>query len=237
MYSSDYPHTDSKFPYSVKCVNERDDLPDGLLPKLLGGNAARYYGFDRAAAVRERAGDPCVVAVRCRWRRSRRPARRDRRTRHPSVAGGGRPRRRDRRPARRPRRRRRHGDRRGGVGAAAGPAIDAASYDPRVVAVCALGGPVPPTAARVFELWKDVPVLAVVEASDRDALGAAVELRFASTHPDSDIEVVSDLDVGTGSAFGSLGGRLDRCLVDRRVVARPPPGGRRRTTRGGRAQR
>ena len=89
-------------------------------------------------------------------------------------------------------------------GAAAGPAIDAASYDPRVVAVCTLGGPVPPTAARVFELWKDVPVLAVVEASDRDALGAAVELRFASTHPDSDIEVVSDLDVGDGAAYGSL---------------------------------
>ena len=122
-------------------------------------------------------------------------------------------------------------------GAAAGPAIDAASYDPRVVAVCTLGGPVPPTAARVFELWKDVPVLAVVEASDRDALGAAVELRFASTHPDSDIEVVSDLDVGDRLGVRIIGRRLDRCHVDRRVVARPPPGGRRRTTRGGRAQR
>jgi dienelactone hydrolase len=89
-------------------------------------------------------------------------------------------------------------------GGAAGAAIDAASYDPRVVAVCAVGGPVPLTAARVFELWKDVPVLAVVEARDRDALGAAVELRFASTHPDSDIEVIGDVDVGTGPTFGSL---------------------------------
>ena len=35
MYSSDYPHTDSKFPYSVKTVRERDDISDELLPKLL----------------------------------------------------------------------------------------------------------------------------------------------------------------------------------------------------------
>ena len=49
LYSSDYPHTDSKFPYSVKCVKERDDLPDGLLPKLLGRNAARYYGLEAPA--------------------------------------------------------------------------------------------------------------------------------------------------------------------------------------------
>jgi predicted TIM-barrel fold metal-dependent hydrolase len=52
FYASDYPHTDSKFPYSVKCVRERDDLPDGALPGLLGANAARYYGFDPAATVR-----------------------------------------------------------------------------------------------------------------------------------------------------------------------------------------
>ena len=51
FYASDYPHTDSKFPYTVKTIRERDDLPDGAVPKLLGGNAARYYGFDRAAAV------------------------------------------------------------------------------------------------------------------------------------------------------------------------------------------
>jgi predicted TIM-barrel fold metal-dependent hydrolase len=50
MYASDYPHTDSKFPYSVKTVRERDDLPDELLPKLLSRNAARYYGLDVDAA-------------------------------------------------------------------------------------------------------------------------------------------------------------------------------------------
>jgi hypothetical protein len=46
FYASDYPHTDSKFPHSVKCVLERDDLPEGMLPKLLGRNAARYYGIE-----------------------------------------------------------------------------------------------------------------------------------------------------------------------------------------------
>jgi predicted TIM-barrel fold metal-dependent hydrolase len=46
FYASDYPHTDSKFPYSVKCVRERDDLPEGMLPNLIGLTAARYYNID-----------------------------------------------------------------------------------------------------------------------------------------------------------------------------------------------
>jgi uncharacterized protein len=44
MYASDYPHTDSKFPYSVKAVRERDDLDDATKERLLGANALRYYG-------------------------------------------------------------------------------------------------------------------------------------------------------------------------------------------------
>ena len=48
MYSSDYPHTDSKFPYTVKTVRERDDVSEALRPKLLARNAARYYGLDAA---------------------------------------------------------------------------------------------------------------------------------------------------------------------------------------------
>ena len=45
FYSSDYPHTDSKFPYTVKTIRERDDLPPGATDKLLGANARRLYGL------------------------------------------------------------------------------------------------------------------------------------------------------------------------------------------------
>ena len=163
FYASDYPHTDSKFPYSVKTIRERDDLPDGAAAQAARRRTppATTGSTEQPPCTSERAGRPLRGRRARRRRRSRRPARRHRRARHPSVAGGGRPCRRDRRPARAAL------DDVGGTaiavvasGAAVGPAIDAASYDPRVVAVCTLGGPVPPTAARVFELWKDVPVLA-----------------------------------------------------------------------------
>ncbi len=44
MYASDYPHSDSKFPYSVKAVRERDDVDEETKERLLGTNALRYYG-------------------------------------------------------------------------------------------------------------------------------------------------------------------------------------------------
>jgi uncharacterized protein len=44
MYASDYPHTDSKFPYSVKAMRERDDIGAETKEQLLGANALRYYG-------------------------------------------------------------------------------------------------------------------------------------------------------------------------------------------------
>lgn len=45
FYSSDYPHTDSKFPYTVKCVNERTDLTESRKVKLLAENANRFYNL------------------------------------------------------------------------------------------------------------------------------------------------------------------------------------------------
>jgi predicted TIM-barrel fold metal-dependent hydrolase len=44
MYASDYPHTDSAFPCSVKAMRERDDLSDERKELILGTNARRYYG-------------------------------------------------------------------------------------------------------------------------------------------------------------------------------------------------
>ena len=56
MYASDYPHTDSKFPHSVKAVRERGDLSDETKDRLLGANALRYYGA--AAAATNRSDEP-----------------------------------------------------------------------------------------------------------------------------------------------------------------------------------
>lgn len=45
LYASDYPHSDSKFPESVRVVRERDDLTDEVKERLLGANAADFYGI------------------------------------------------------------------------------------------------------------------------------------------------------------------------------------------------
>jgi predicted TIM-barrel fold metal-dependent hydrolase len=48
MYASDYPHWDAMTPWSVKALAERGDLTEDVKRKVLGGNAARFFGFDRA---------------------------------------------------------------------------------------------------------------------------------------------------------------------------------------------
>lgn len=53
IFSSDYPHADGLFPDAVKTVRERQDLSEGLKRKVLGENAARFYGLaDTRSAVR-----------------------------------------------------------------------------------------------------------------------------------------------------------------------------------------
>jgi uncharacterized protein len=44
LFASDYPHSDSKFPYAVKSLRERDDVDESVKTKVLGANAQRYYG-------------------------------------------------------------------------------------------------------------------------------------------------------------------------------------------------
>jgi uncharacterized protein len=44
MFASDYPHTDSTFPYAVKKLRARDDLTPEIKQRLLGANALVYYG-------------------------------------------------------------------------------------------------------------------------------------------------------------------------------------------------
>jgi predicted TIM-barrel fold metal-dependent hydrolase len=44
MFASDYPHTDSKFPYAVKTMREREDVSAEMKARLLSANALAYYG-------------------------------------------------------------------------------------------------------------------------------------------------------------------------------------------------
>jgi predicted TIM-barrel fold metal-dependent hydrolase len=46
LYSSDYPHTDSKFPNSVKWIKGRTDVSDESKEKMLSKNGARFYGLE-----------------------------------------------------------------------------------------------------------------------------------------------------------------------------------------------
>jgi len=45
IFATDYNHSDSKFPHTVKEVMERKDLSDDLKTKLMGENAARLYNL------------------------------------------------------------------------------------------------------------------------------------------------------------------------------------------------
>ena len=53
LYSSDYPHTDSKFPYSVKWIMERTDITAANKEKLLCANGVRFYGLAAGKASAE----------------------------------------------------------------------------------------------------------------------------------------------------------------------------------------
>jgi predicted TIM-barrel fold metal-dependent hydrolase len=47
MWGSDYPHPEGSWPETAKQMHESfDGVPDADLALMLGGNAARVYGFD-----------------------------------------------------------------------------------------------------------------------------------------------------------------------------------------------
>jgi predicted TIM-barrel fold metal-dependent hydrolase len=50
MWGSDYPHPEGTWPVTGPQVHETfDGLPVGEVADMLGGNAARFYGFDEKA--------------------------------------------------------------------------------------------------------------------------------------------------------------------------------------------
>jgi predicted TIM-barrel fold metal-dependent hydrolase len=44
-YASDYPHWDAMTPWTVKILAGRADLSEEAKRKVLGDNAARFYGL------------------------------------------------------------------------------------------------------------------------------------------------------------------------------------------------
>lgn len=44
-FASDYNHSDSKFPHTVRSITSREDIAPALLAKIMGENAARLYGL------------------------------------------------------------------------------------------------------------------------------------------------------------------------------------------------
>ena len=45
VFTTDYNHSDFKFPHTVEEVMERKDLSDALKTKIMGENAARLYNL------------------------------------------------------------------------------------------------------------------------------------------------------------------------------------------------
>jgi predicted TIM-barrel fold metal-dependent hydrolase len=68
MWGSDYPHAEGTWPRTRETLAEVFcDVPDTELEAMLGGNAARFYGFD---AARLRALADRIGPERGGWRRS-----------------------------------------------------------------------------------------------------------------------------------------------------------------------
>ena len=53
LFGSDYPHSDSKFPNSVKWMRERSDIAETARRKILSENGMRFMGFGAGERVRE----------------------------------------------------------------------------------------------------------------------------------------------------------------------------------------
>jgi predicted TIM-barrel fold metal-dependent hydrolase len=57
MIETDYPHSDTTWPHSIKLAHERlDGLPEDVQYKILRGNAERLYGFTPSEPPRTGAG-------------------------------------------------------------------------------------------------------------------------------------------------------------------------------------
>lgn len=47
VFASDYNHVDCKFPHTVEAVKRQEEIPENVMPKIMGENAAKLYGLER----------------------------------------------------------------------------------------------------------------------------------------------------------------------------------------------
>lgn len=91
------------------------------------------------------------------------------------------------------------------VGAIADDVIAAITLDVRVVGLAVIGATMSDASVDLLSGWKQVPVVVVADSTNPASLVGATQVHCAGTHPDRDLEIVSELDVASES-FGSRSG-------------------------------
>jgi dienelactone hydrolase len=101
------------------------------------------------------------------------------------------------------------------IGAAADGAVDTASSDPRIAIAVVVAGRLGEESCHLLSAWKDVPIVVVADASEPGTLEPAVRIFRSATHPDSDLEIVSRLDIGDQSFGGDQWATIATSTVER----------------------
>jgi dienelactone hydrolase len=81
-----------------------------------------------------------------------------------------------------------------GVGALAGPALDAAAEHGTIAGFVSLDGQLEGRHVELIETWPELPILAVASPDDRGALASAVDTYLASHHARSELLVGAEPD-------------------------------------------
>ncbi|MGD9998753.1 MAG: alpha/beta hydrolase [Ilumatobacteraceae bacterium] len=88
------------------------------------------------------------------------------------------------------------------IGPAADVAIDIVASDPRVAIVVVAGALLGDESTHLLGAWKDVPIVVVADATVPETLEPAARLYRSAAHPDSDLEIVSTVEIAGESFCG-----------------------------------
>jgi dienelactone hydrolase len=107
------------------------------------------------------------------------------------------------------------------IGPAADRAVDVVASDPRIAIVVVASAVLGDESSQLLAAWKDVPFVTIADAATPDTLEPAARLYRSAAHPDSDLEIVSDIDVAGeafhGDSWDEVAGRV--ALRVRRALA------------------